>query len=103
MLNVSFVYTYTNALQAVAVKPDHVSVVAGLVPPPVVVMTMGMRTTVNPKTHQNEIAMVSCLVHQDFPLDKAAPQPPFQLHFCGELMKFLSFFFPVIRYKKMKN
>ncbi|ROT82337.1 putative DNA polymerase alpha catalytic subunit-like [Penaeus vannamei] len=70
-------------VEAVAVKPDHVSVVAGLVPPPVVVMTMGMRTTVNPKTHQNEIAMVSCLVHQDFPLDKAAPQPPFQLHFCA--------------------
>ncbi|KAG7160964.1 DNA polymerase alpha catalytic subunit-like [Homarus americanus] len=68
---------------AVSLKPDYVTPVSGLATPPMVVMTISMRTTVNPKTYQNEVAMVSCLVHYEFPLDKAPPQPPFQTHFCA--------------------
>ncbi|XP_068206264.1 DNA polymerase alpha catalytic subunit-like [Palaemon carinicauda] len=70
-------------VEAVAVDPEYVTPVANIAAPPIVMMTLGMRTTVNPKTHQNEIAMVSCLVHQEFPLDKASPNPPFQMHFCA--------------------
>ncbi|XP_042236184.1 DNA polymerase alpha catalytic subunit-like [Homarus americanus] len=70
-------------IEAVSLKPDYVTPVSGLATPPMVVMTISMRTTVNPKTYQNEVAMVSCLVHYEFPLDKAPPQPPFQTHFCA--------------------
>lgn len=65
-------------------KPDYVVPITGVAMPPLVVMTLGMRTTVNPKSHQNEVAMISCLIHHEFPLDRAPPQPPFQTHFCGE-------------------
>ncbi|KAK7084492.1 DNA polymerase alpha catalytic subunit [Halocaridina rubra] len=70
-------------VEAMAAKPGYVVPVPGVATPPVVVMTLSMRTTVNPKTCQHEIAMVSCLVHQEFPLNKAAPNPPFQMHFCA--------------------
>lgn len=75
---------FNSPIQAVATKPEHVTLVAGPSPPPLVVMSVGLRTTINTKTHQNEVAMVSCLVHHEFPIDKAPPQPPFQSHFCGQ-------------------
>ncbi|KAM6288204.1 DNA polymerase alpha catalytic subunit isoform 2-T2 [Spheniscus humboldti] len=71
-------------VEAVATKPGLVNVVKDLSspPPPLVVMSLNMKTTQNPKTHQNEIVAVAALIHQKFPLDKAPPQPPFQTHFC---------------------
>ena len=65
-------------------KPENVTIYAGkpLPPPPIVVATLNMRTVVNPKTHQSEIVMLGCLVHHQFPLDRPAPNPPFQQHFC---------------------
>ncbi|XP_054664238.1 DNA polymerase alpha catalytic subunit isoform X4 [Grus americana] len=71
-------------VEAVAMKPGLVNVVQDLSPPPpLVVMSLSMKTTQNPKTHQNEIVAVAALIHQKFPLDKAPPQPPFQTHFCA--------------------
>lgn len=44
-------------VEAVAVKPGLVNVVKDLCPPPpVVVMSLSMKTTQNPKTHQNEVS-----------------------------------------------
>ncbi|KAL4220500.1 DNA polymerase alpha catalytic subunit [Mactra antiquata] len=51
-------------------------------PPPLTVMTLNMRTLPNTKTHQNEIVAISCLIHNSFYMDKPAPDPPFQQHFC---------------------
>ncbi|XP_063858449.1 DNA polymerase alpha catalytic subunit-like [Scylla paramamosain] len=70
-------------IEAVVLKPEHVIPVSGLAVPPLVVMTVGMRTTLKPKTSENEICMISCLIHHEFPINKAAPQPPFQAHFCA--------------------
>ncbi|XP_074785797.1 DNA polymerase alpha catalytic subunit isoform X1 [Athene noctua] len=70
-------------VEAMAMKPGLVNVVKDLSPPPpLVVMSLSMKTTQNPKTHQNEVVAVAALIHQKFPLDKAPPQPPFQTHFC---------------------
>uniref|UniRef100_A0A8C0F8T7 DNA polymerase n=1 Tax=Bubo bubo TaxID=30461 RepID=A0A8C0F8T7_BUBBB len=70
-------------VEAMAMKPGLVNVVKDLSPPPpLVVMSFSMKTTQNPKTHQNEVVAVAALIHQKFPLDKAPPQPPFQTHFC---------------------
>ncbi|NXX91398.1 DPOLA polymerase, partial [Centropus bengalensis] len=71
-------------VEAVATKPGLVNVSKDLSPPPpLVVMSLSMKTTPNPKTHQNEIVAIAALMHQKFPLDKAPPQPPFQMHFCA--------------------
>nr|XP_033803913.1 DNA polymerase alpha catalytic subunit isoform X2 [Geotrypetes seraphini] len=69
-------------IEAVALKPDLVNVVRDLPPPPLVVMSLSMKTIQSMKTHQNEIVSMAALVHHEFPLDKAPPQPPFQKHFC---------------------
>lgn len=43
-------------VEAVATKPGLVNVVKDLSPPPpLVVMSLSMKTTQNPKTHQNEV------------------------------------------------
>uniref|UniRef100_A0A8C3RZW2 DNA polymerase n=1 Tax=Chelydra serpentina TaxID=8475 RepID=A0A8C3RZW2_CHESE len=73
-------------VEATALKPDLVNVVKDLPPPPLVIMCLSMRTIQNVKTHQHEVMAVAALVHQRFCLDKAAPQPPFQTHFCGEYL-----------------
>lgn len=52
-------------------------------PPPLVVMAISMRITAIPKTHENQITMISCFVHSNFHTDKPAPNPPFQHHFCA--------------------
>ncbi|XP_072033839.1 DNA polymerase alpha catalytic subunit-like [Amphiura filiformis] len=64
-------------------KPDYISVVKALTPPPLIVMTISLRTILNQKTHQNEVMAVAGLVHYKFPMDKAPPKPPFQQHFCA--------------------
>lgn len=52
-------------------------------PPPIVIMTLNPRITYNKKTRQNEIIMISSLVHTHFPLDQAAPTPLYNQFFCG--------------------
>uniref|UniRef100_A0A2S2QB52 DNA polymerase n=1 Tax=Sipha flava TaxID=143950 RepID=A0A2S2QB52_9HEMI len=52
-------------------------------PPPIVIMTLNPRITYNKKTRQNEILIISCLVHTHFPMDQA---PSTHLHnqfFCA--------------------
>ena len=73
-------------LEALADSPQKVSVVMGNnVPPspPVTILALNMKTTINPKTHQNEVTLVSGLVHHKFFLDRPAPSPPFSEHFCA--------------------
>ncbi|XP_072901729.1 DNA polymerase alpha catalytic subunit isoform X1 [Hemitrygon akajei] len=70
-------------VEAVVLKPDHLTVVKDMAPPPLITMSISMKTVQNAKTHQNEIVALAALVHHQFPLDKAAPQPPFQAHFCA--------------------
>ncbi|XP_044750416.1 DNA polymerase alpha catalytic subunit [Coccinella septempunctata] len=53
-----------------------------LPPPPLVIAAVHMRFAPNPKNLTNEIVMISCLVHNSYALDKAAPNPPFQSDFC---------------------
>ncbi|XP_053168394.1 DNA polymerase alpha catalytic subunit isoform X2 [Hemicordylus capensis] len=69
-------------VEVVALKPDTVNVVKDLPPPPLVIMSLSMKTVQNTKTHQNEIVAIAALVHHKFCLDKAPPEPPFQSHFC---------------------
>ncbi|XP_071994025.1 DNA polymerase alpha catalytic subunit [Engystomops pustulosus] len=69
-------------VEAMVAKPDLVNVVKHMPPPPIVTLSLSMKTIQNPKTHQNEIVALAALVHHTFPLDKAPPQPPFQTHFC---------------------
>ncbi|XP_028655248.1 DNA polymerase alpha catalytic subunit isoform X1 [Erpetoichthys calabaricus] len=69
-------------VEAVAVRSDLVTVVKDLAPPPLVVLSLSMKTMQNAKSHQNEIVSLAALVHHKFPLDKAPPQPPFQSYFC---------------------
>nr|XP_060626106.1 DNA polymerase alpha catalytic subunit [Anolis sagrei ordinatus] len=68
-------------VELVALKPDFVTVVKDLSLPPLVVMSLSMKTVQNTKTHQNEIMAITALVHHKFCLDKAPPVPPFQTHF----------------------
>ena len=73
-------------------KPEHVTlctVTPKPSPPPLVVATLNMRTALHPTNGQNEIVMLSCLVHHKFHIDKAPPQPPYQQHFCGEYSELL--------------
>ncbi|KAM9037624.1 DNA polymerase alpha catalytic subunit isoform 1-T1 [Sarcophilus harrisii] len=69
-------------VEAMALKPELVNVVKDIAPPPLVIMSFSLKTMQNTKTHQNEVIALAALVHHSFPLDKAAPQPPFQSHFC---------------------
>ncbi|XP_070842398.1 DNA polymerase alpha catalytic subunit isoform X2 [Chaetodon trifascialis] len=69
-------------VEALALRSDLVTVVKDLSPPPVTVMSISLKTVQNPKTHQNEIVSLAALVHYQFHMDKAPPQPPYQTHFC---------------------
>ena len=73
-------------LQAVCNGIEDISVMPAAPPPPLVVLTMNMRTCVSNKTNGNEIIMISCLVHNEFYVDRAAPKPPFNQHFCGKVL-----------------
>ncbi|XP_076636493.1 DNA polymerase alpha catalytic subunit isoform X2 [Colletes latitarsis] len=50
--------------------------------PPLVIMTLNIRTSLNSKTQQNEVVMVAILVHRNYYVDKEPPKPSFQQHFC---------------------
>lgn len=52
-------------------------------PPPITVLTINVRTALNPKLMKNEVVMISCLVNNKFCVDKPPPNPPFNRHFCG--------------------
>jgi DNA polymerase alpha subunit A len=72
-------------VEAICEEPNNVAVLLSNPPspPPLTILAMNMKTTINPKTMLNEISLVSCLVHNEFFLDKAAPKVPFQMHFCA--------------------
>lgn len=64
---------------------DQIELVAnGQAPPPLTLMALNLRTVVNNRNQQVEIVAISCLIHSDFHVDRAAPQPPFQQHFCSK-------------------
>ncbi|KAL7840672.1 hypothetical protein AOLI_G00259950 [Acnodon oligacanthus] len=69
-------------VEAIALKSDLISVVKDLPPPPLVIMSISLKTVQNPKTHHNEIVSLAALIHYKFPLDKAPPRIPYQTHFC---------------------
>ena len=52
-------------------------------PPPLTAIAINMKTIINPKSLLNEIALVSCLVHDEIYLDRPAPKQPFKMHFCA--------------------
>ena len=56
---------------------------ASLTPPPLVVLSLSLRTALHPRTHHNEITAAACLVHRSFSLDRSAPKPVYQSHFCA--------------------
>jgi len=63
---------------------DNIGVLAEkIAPPPLIAMTLSLKISVNPKTMHNEIAMVSCLISNSYPVDQPPPQPAFQRHFCS--------------------
>ncbi|XP_070173652.1 DNA polymerase alpha catalytic subunit-like [Littorina saxatilis] len=69
-------------VEAVVSKPDNVTIsAASLPPPPLVVLTLNLRTLPNPKTHQNEVVGAAALIHSDFHMDKPAPDPIYQHYF----------------------
>ena len=52
-------------------------------PPPVSLITLYVRSALNTKSQRNQIVMISCLVNSKYNVDKPAPTPPFNRHFCG--------------------
>jgi len=62
----------------------NVQLAPAVSPPPIVVMTLNPRVTYNKKTKQNEILILSCLVHTHFPMDQALPTPLYNQYFCGK-------------------
>lgn len=53
--------------------------------PPLIVSSINMRRTVNPKTGSNEIVMLSCITNVRYYVDKQVPNDNcFQKHFCGK-------------------
>jgi len=73
--------------EAFVSKPEHVSVSeshGSLTPPPLVVLSLSLRTAPHPLTHCSEIMAAAGLVHTSFPLDRSAPKPvTYQSHFCA--------------------
>ncbi|KAF7213996.1 DNA polymerase alpha catalytic subunit isoform X2 [Nothobranchius furzeri] len=69
-------------VEALALRSDLVSVIKDLPPPPLTVMSISLKTVQNPRTHHNEIVSLAALIHYQFHMDKAPPQPPHQTHFC---------------------
>ncbi|KAH8359207.1 hypothetical protein KR093_005263, partial [Drosophila rubida] len=52
-------------------------------PPAITLLSLNVRTSMNPKTLKNEICMISMLTHNRFHIDKPAPQPAFNRHMCA--------------------
>lgn len=78
--------TFEFHMQALVFNMDQIEVTStGDSPPPLTVMSLGLRTIVNSRSQQVEIVAASCLVHHEFHVDKSAPQIPFQQHFCSKI------------------
>lgn len=45
-------------VEAIALKSDLISVVKDLPPPPLVIMSISLKTVSNPKTHHNEVRQI---------------------------------------------
>ncbi|EDW81452.1 uncharacterized protein Dwil_GK12074 [Drosophila willistoni] len=56
---------------------------AAAAPPPLTLLALNVRTSMNPKTLKNEICMISMLTHNRFHIDRPAPQPAFNRHMCA--------------------
>lgn len=52
-------------------------------PPPIIIMTLNPRITYNKKMKTNEILIISCLIHTQFPVDQAPPTTLHNQFFCG--------------------
>ncbi|XP_076661417.1 DNA polymerase alpha catalytic subunit [Halictus rubicundus] len=64
-------------------KMENISVCSeSQVLPPLGIITLNVRTSLNSKTQQNEVVMVAVLIHHKFHVDKEPPKPPFQQHIC---------------------
>lgn len=48
-------------VEAIALKSDLISVVKDLPPPPLIVMSISLKTVPNPKTHHNEVRHITTL------------------------------------------
>lgn len=74
-------------LEAVCESPSDISPAAGAAlsqpPPPMTILALNVKTVINPKTHQNEIVLVSGVSSREFHLDRAAPKHAFREHFCA--------------------
>lgn len=72
-------------VEAMCENSENVSVLYDNPPPmpPVTVLSLNMKTTINSKTKLNEIALVSGLVHDEVYMDRPAPKEPFKYHFCA--------------------
>ncbi|KAM7301016.1 DNA polymerase alpha catalytic subunit [Ixodes scapularis] len=70
-------------LEVVLSKPGDIVVAKSESAPPLVVMSLSIRTVPNDATNQNEVVAVSVLAHHTFPIDKQAPSPLYQTHFCA--------------------
>lgn len=70
-------------VEACVNSPCNISTIKDIPPPPLVVMTVATKTLPNLKLQQNELISIAGLVHHQFPIDKAAPKPPFQRSFCA--------------------
>lgn len=53
-------------------------------PPPLVTVAINIRTALNRTILKNEIVMISCLTQKSYSVNKQAPNPPFEDHFCGK-------------------
>uniref|UniRef100_A0A8C4X2G6 DNA polymerase n=1 Tax=Eptatretus burgeri TaxID=7764 RepID=A0A8C4X2G6_EPTBU len=74
-------------------RPQFLTVVQDIPPPPLVVMSLAMKTLPNQKTHQHEVISCAALLHTSFPVNRAAPKSHFQTHFSA-LAKPADFVFP---------
>lgn len=52
--------------------------------PPLTVLSLNIRTVLNPQTKMNEIIMIGCLVYSKYLVGKKPPKVPFESHFCGK-------------------
>lgn len=61
-------------MEAIALKSDLISVVKDIPPPPLVVMSISLKTVPNPKTHHNEVRQISSLRNRHFSLFRLMEQ-----------------------------
>ncbi|XP_017784640.1 PREDICTED: DNA polymerase alpha catalytic subunit isoform X2 [Nicrophorus vespilloides] len=76
-------YTYST-IEMTCEKYSNISVIQAtkpLPPPPLVVLALNIKLAVN-INGENQIALISSLINNRYYVDKQAPTPPFQEHFC---------------------